>query len=289
MSCSVYLSTGALVGKRNNYNYYEVIRTVPALMSEGVIDASELMVIKLWYEKFPSVLQDFLKEGCKFPVIHSDKDIGTALSDAAVMAQRGEIGSESRRRQSVDMFKQCCEWGEMAGSSRLVLHLWGGLNSDYAVQYNIETLPLFCEIAKQYGIKILCENVPSAKEDPLSNWLRLKDFLGEIGLIFDTRFATCHRQPKETLTDKTVSPYIEHVHISDYRGGLKEFSCLRPVFHPGEGIADFPLMFSYLRNMNVTYTLESPGISGWDDDRTDINTDKIKKSVDFIRQMQSNG
>lgn len=286
MNNEIYLSTGALVERRNNYNYHKVSETVPTLMESGFISGAEFMMIKLYYEIRDEVIKEFLSCGIKFPVIHSDKEIGTFLSDAAVAL--AEDGNESiateRKNAALDMFRFSCETGCMAGSSRLVLHLWGGLNSDKAIDYNAKWLSELVDIAKSYKIKILCENVPSSATDPLSNWRKLQKYFDDIGLIFDTRFATCHRQPKETLTDK-VAEKIEHIHISDYRGGFKEFSCLRPVWHPGEGIADFELIFSLLKKLSYcgTFTLESPGII----EGSEINCEKLKKSLDFIKKMSS--
>lgn len=282
MNNEIYLSTGALVERRNNYNYHKVSEIVPLLTEEGYISGAEFMMIKLYYEIRDEVVREFLGNGVKFPVIHSDKEIGTFLSDAAVaLAEDGDkTFAAERKKAALDMFRFSCETGCMAGSKRLVLHLWGGLNSDKAVDYNAEWLSELLEIARSYGIKILCENVPSSAGDPLSNWKKIESSLDEAGLIFDTRFATCHRQPKETLTDK-IAKKIEHVHVSDYRGGFKEFSCLRPVWHPGEGSADFKLIFSLLKELSYggTFTLESPGII----DGNEINTEKLKKSLSFIK------
>lgn len=282
MKNDVYLSTGSLVERRNGYNYHKVTELVPVLMDEGLISGAEFMMIKLYYEKRDQVLGEFLSAGIKFPVIHSDKDIGSYLSDAAVLLASGGDRFEAMRKkaEALDMLRFSCETGCAAGSKRLVLHLWGGLSSDNAVDYNAEWLPELIEISDSYGLKILCENVPSAHTDPLTNWLKLTPVLDRIGLIFDTRFATCHAQPRETLTS-SVAPKIEHVHVSDYRGGLKEFSCLRPVWHPGEGTADFPLMFSLLKSLSYggSFTLESPGIiSG-----SEIDSQRIRASLRFIR------
>ncbi len=282
MKNEIYLSTGALVERRNGYNYHKVSEIIPLLMDEGYISGAEFMMIKLYYEKRDEVVKEFLSAGAKFPVIHSDKDIGTCLSDAAlILSEGGEREyALNLKEQALDMFRFSCETGCAAGSSRLVLHLWGGLSSDRAVSYNAEWLSELCEIANSYGIRILCENVPSAATDPLTNWHIIEGYTDRIGLVFDTRFATCHRQPRETLTDP-IARHIEHVHISDYRGGLKEFSCLRPVWHPGEGIADFDLMFSLLKALSYggTFTLESPGIISGEE----IDTDNLRRSLAFIR------
>ena len=281
MKNNIYLSTGSLVERRNGYNYHTVTETVPPLMEKGFIEGAEFMVIKPYYDKTKEVIEEFLGAGIVFPVLHSDKEIGTLLSDAAVLTEEGDLSSaKEKKAEAKELFKRCSEMAQMAGSGRVVLHLWGGLSSDKAVKYNIEWFEELLEISDSYGIKVLIENVPSASTDPLTNWKLSERYLDRAGLIFDTRFATCHRQPKETLTD-SIAKKIEHVHISDYVGGLKEFSCLRPVWHPGEGICDFPLIFSLLSELDYkgTFTLESPGITGG----AQINTGRLEESLSFIR------
>ena len=283
MNNEIYLSTGALVERRNGYNYHVVSDLVPRLMDKGYVSGAEFMMIKLYYEKRHEVVKEFLGAGVRFPVIHSDKDIGAYLSEAGVILTEGGDRDEAKKKkdEALDMLRFSLETGNMVGASRLVLHLWGGLCSDKAVDYNAEWLSELVGIARPYGIKILVENVPSTVTDPLTNWKKLEGYFDDIGLIFDTRFATCHRQPRETLT-APLAKKIEHVHVSDYRGGLKEFSCLRPVWHPGEGIADYDLMFGLLRDMDYSgsFTLESPGIiSG-----SEIDEDRLRRSLSFIRQ-----
>ena len=76
------------------------------------------------------------------------------------------------------------------------------------------------------------------------------------------------------------------MHISDYIGGLKEFSCLRPVYHPGEGTVDFALIFSLLKENGYsgTFTLESQGIR----EGNEIDVNMLQKSLEFIRNNAEN-
>lgn len=282
MNNEIYLSTGSLVERRNNYDKNTVTRIIPELLDRGIIDGAELMMIKLYYPKLENVIGMYLDSGITFPVTHCDKEIGTLLSNAAVIRKDSLSESEKLKSEAFELFKVNLEAAAMAGSARLVLHLWGGLSSDRAVKYNIEWLPSLALQAERYGIKILIENVPSAKTDPLSNLRMLpSEMLERCGIVFDTRFATCHRQPGETLSDEKIAPHIEHVHISDYIGGLKEFSCLRPVYHPGEGQADFDLIFSALSSnlYGGSFTLESQGIRSG----TEIDLPCLINSLRFIK------
>lgn len=279
----VYLSMGSLVERRNGYDTDFAKRTICSLIEDGAIDGAEFMFIKLYYGREVALAREFVAAGCRFPTFHTDKDIGAYLADAAAALEEGDrANAEELRAKALNMFRRNCETASEAGSSRLVLHLWGGLNSDRHIEYNAAALGELTEIADGLGLKILVENVPSVVTDPLHNWHVISGALGKVGLVFDTRFATCHDNAAETLSDPAVTPFIEHVHISDYRGGHKEFKCLRPVFHPGEGRADFPLIFSRLSALNYrgTFTLESPAIVG---EGPEPDFDRLKRSLSFVR------
>ena len=282
MKNELYLSMGSLVERRNDFDADEVARTVPALTSDGIIDGAEFMFIRFYYGRAAELARRLLSEGCVFPTFHTDKDIGSILSDAGVSSENDAKEASRLKERALDMFKYNCETAAEAGSRRLVLHLWGGESSDRAISFNISCLDELEETASGFGLRIMVENVPSVVTDPLYNWRMMSSHFGNVGLVFDTRFATCHRQPKETLEDASVLRHIEHVHVSDYRGGLKEFSHLRPVFHPGEGVADFPLIFSLLKNADYSgsFTLESPGII---DEGPAIDRENLKRSLSFIR------
>lgn len=285
----VYFSMGSLVGKKNDYDTTQVARTAPSLLEEGCIDGVEFMFIKLYYGNGPEVARMLLSEGCVFPTFHTDKDIGADLSDAGIALKGGDRETAKKLRAgALDKFRYNCETACEAKSDRLVLHLWGGQNSDFAIDFNVDALPELIEISKEYGKKIIVENVPSSDTDPLTNWKKIARHFGDVGLVFDTRFATCHRNAKETLEDAAVFPYIEHIHISDYIGDKKDFKCLRPVYHPGEGICDFGYIFGRLGETGYggTFTLESRGMTG---DGPEIDVERIKKSLDFIKNSICRG
>ena len=283
MENKLYLSMGALVERRNGYDTEEVARTIPLLTDEGYIDGAEFMFIRFYYGRAEEIAKHLLAEGCRFPTFHTDKDIGAWLSDAGVALGQGEReASEELRAKALDSFRYNCETACAAKSERLVLHLWGGLNSDSAVGFNAAALPEIAEIAEGYGLRVMVENVPSTVTDPLTNLRKIQDMLGRVGVVFDTRFATCHDNAKETLSAEDVTPHIEHVHISDYRGGHKEFKCLRPVFHPGEGRADFGFIFSRLKELGYSgsFTLESPGIVT---EGPEVDRESLRRSLSFIK------
>ena len=241
------------------------------------------MMLPAYYGRGDGVISLVRDCGVPAPVIHCDKDVGTLLSDAGTLYAAGKSeDADGKRDEGLRLFRLNCAFGESLSIPRMVLHLWGGYASDHHVEYNVSMLPELSRIASEHGIRLLIENVPSSRYDPLSNWRRLLPSLGDGGLIFDTRFGQLHDQIREILTDPEIAPRIEHVHVSDFGGGYRDFAALRPILHPGEGTVDFPLAASLLDAMDYrgAVTLESPvmGEEGW-------NTDKLAGTLRYLADL----
>ena len=280
---SPFCSTGTVVDCRNGYNIRYVSELFAPLMEAGIIDGAELMMLTRYYDCPGEVCREWLGAGVRFPVIHCEKNVGTLLSDGAAAAAAGDAAlAASLRRRALEDFQKNCEMGAMAGSSRMVLHLWGGLNSDRHLEYNLSVLPELLSMIRPYGIRLLIENVPSNTNDPLSNWRRLRPFFPQCGLIFDTRFGQLHRQIGETWADTEIASRIEHVHISDIIGAERDFSTLRPILHPGEGMIDFEGFARILRDCGYrgSATLESPVYYGGGADGV-----KLRETLLLLRQL----
>ena len=283
MKRMIYCSTGTTVSRRNGYNFHLVTQLFPQLQQQGIIDGAEFMMIPAYYPQMKAVADEWLGEGLTFPVIHCEKEVGTLLSDAAAAKAAGEsAAADVLLRQALDDFKKNCEMGAMAGSGRMVFHLWGGLNSDGHVEFNISVLPQLMEIIRPYGIQLLIENVPCTTKDPLSNWKSMSMHLDRCGLIFDTRFGFFHRQIENIWQAEDIYPRIEHIHIGDIRGAEKDFSTLRPIYHPGEGMVDFQSVVRRLNEVGYagTVTLESPVATDGGADG-----DKLKASLLYTRNL----
>ncbi len=260
---TILASTGTIVGSANNYGTHLVTKILPALMEEDLISGGELMMLNAYYVRLSHIAAEWNTAGIPFPVIHCEKDVGTLISDAgALYAVQNWEEADASRERAVELFRMNCEMGAMVQASRMVLHLWGGRNSDRYLSTNMEVLAELCEIIRPYKMRLLIENIPSAMLDPLQNWHKLLPFCPEIGLIFDTRFGNLHRQIDKVWADSAIVPHIEHIHISDHIGAERDFSSLRPILHPGEGMIDFDA-FARILDANAyhnTITLESPVI-----------------------------
>ena len=275
-------STGTMVSRYNGFDFRRAIRHVSSFISEGLCDGAELMMLPFYYDKTDEVIRMFREAGVPVPVTHCEKEVGTLLSDSGAAADEDAALAARLRAEAEELFRLNCDAAARAGSAMMVLHLWGGLNSDSHVEYNTDALGGLIEAAGQYGLKLLVENVPCTTHDPLTNWRALGRHLSKCGLVFDTRFATFHRQAKETLSDPGIAARIRHVHIGDVRGEAPDFSAIHPIYQPGDGIADFPMIAKMLRKIGYggSVTLESPAMNG-----SGIVTAARKKSLAYIGRL----
>ena len=287
MKRPLLVSTGALVGRVNGYDLAGALEVIRNVFAQGLCAGLEWMMVTAFYDRQPEVIREMKNAGVPIPVIHFEKDIGTLLSDAGAASDDGSPEEGERlRSEALRLFRLNCAFARELAVPRAVLHLWGGYTSDLHIRHNIEALPALSEIARENGLRLLIENVPSSLGDPLSNWKRLLPFLGDGGLSFDTRFGQLHDQIGEILTDPEAAPRIEHIHVSDFGGGTREFSALRPILHPGEGRVDFPAFARLLDRMGYegAVTLESPVMSP---EGRDVN--KLKNTLRTLGELFCGG
>lgn len=263
----LYCSTGAIIGRVNGYNYRHILRVMPPLCDGVPLDGLELMMLPAYLDRLDEMAREFALAGLHFPIIHADKDIGTWLSTGAAQ------NDAALCRKALDLWATNCEMGQRIGAVQIVLHLWGGLDSDAHLDGNLRALDSMRRRAAESGLEVLIENVPCTTADPITNLTAIHAAFPDQRYVFDTRFASFHRQLDSlTATPWLIGDRLAHVHISDLRDGAeRDFSRLRPILHPGEGGIDFPALLADLiaRGYAGTVTLESPVMSeaGIDDAR----------------------
>ncbi len=285
MKRMILTSTGTMVSRLNGFDYKRALREAAVLCRDGLCRGIELMMLTHYYDKYEDVVAEIRANGLSAPVIHCEKEIGTMLSDAGYHASSGNTAEEEAiRREAMTLFCLNCKIGSLAGSSRMVLHLWGGVNSDCHLDYNIATLGELNAIAADHGLCLLIENIPSVAGDPRSNWHRIlsADAMDKGGFIFDTRFGKLHEQIDAILTDPMLLPRIQHIHISDFGGTYRDFKALRPILHPGEGTVDFPRIAALLDAMDYrnTITLESPVAL-----ENDMDIPKLRQTLAYLNEI----
>lgn len=262
-------STGALVGRVCNYDYSLIAKTMPRLFESNLIDGMEFMMIPYYYDNLNDVCNVVNSCNLFTPYIHCEKDVGVLLSQCNEMAYL----------KALELLKINCEAGCKINAENMVFHLWGGTESDRNIEYNISKLPEILKITKSFGLNLLIENIPCTTHSGLENWKKLYDFLPEISFVFDTRFGAFHDEIDEILNEP-IWDYIKHIHISDYSSYPRDFSKIRPILHPGDGVINFDNIFKGLKSNNYqsTVTLESPVmIEGG------IDYDKLCKTLKYLR------
>ncbi len=265
----LFCSTGTLVGKANGYNYSFIEKSLPLLYQDGIIDGAEFMMIPYYYEILDKVCRAMRESGVPSPIIHCEKDVGVLLSNCT---------SESTKR-ALELLKTNCETGCKINASSMVFHLWGGVKSDYHIEYNISMMSKILEIVSSFGLNLLIENIPCTTYSGLENWRRLYSYLPQIGFVFDCRFGAFHDEINEILTEP-IWDHIKHLHISDYSSYPRDFSKIRPILHPGEGVIDFDELFNGIKanKFSGTITLESPVMTP-----EGIDFEKLKKSLIYVK------
>ena len=267
MKNKLYCSTGTMVGRANGWNHRLFIENGKYIEADGF----ELMMVKAYYEKLATVLRDAEKSGLSFGVIHAEKDIGYYLG-----------GDEEDRAEALRLFRINCEAGRAIGAEKLVLHLWSGPRSDNDLDKNLLMLDSLYDIAQEYGIRLLIENVPCALHDPITNLDRVLEKRPDAQFVYDVRFGAFHEQNDIILSSGALTDSrIDHIHISDYVGPPHDFSSLRPILHLGKGIIGMEtLLPRILKDYHGTLTLESPEIL-----EEGCAVDAINRDLLFIKRF----
>ena len=245
----IYCSTGVMVGKLNDNDYTLIAKHFPILKKNGLIDGAEFMFAHSFYDKLDDIYDVISSINVPFDVIHCDKEIGVMLSEC----------NDEISQKALDMLEINCEFGKKLGAKKAVFHLWGSVNSDSHIEYNISFLPKIIKIFEKYDIQLLIENIPCTCHSGLENWHTIHKIHPNIGFIFDTRFGAFHDEIDKTLSE-SIWDNVKHIHISDYASFPRDFSKIRPILHPCEGVIDFDALFNGLKKVGYheSFTLESP-------------------------------
>ena len=220
----LYCSTGAIIGRVNGYNFRHILRVMPPLCADVPLDGLELMMLPAYLEHLDEMAAEFAAAGLRFPIIHADKEVGTKLSTAAAQKD-STLAAEAH-----ELWGRNCAMGQMVGAGQIVLHLWGGLDSDAHLSGNLTHLDALRRRAAEYGLEVLIENVPCTTADPITNLTAIHAAFPDQRYVFDTRFAAFHGQ-LNSLTDTPwlIGDRLAHIHISDLHDGAeRDFSRLRP-------------------------------------------------------------
>ena len=248
MKHRLLVSSGAIVSRYCDRDFSKFAELAPSIEADGF----EFMMLTAYYGKFDEIINKTRKSGLHFDAFHIEKEIGMLLA-------RGE-GDD--RQTAMALLADNLRFAAALGVSLCVFHLWGGAVSDSRFRNCLSALPEVFALASKYPFTLTIENVPCTTATPYRRLLQLKALFPNIRFTLDLRFAAFHREEKLFLSDNAlVRENVRHLHVSDLSAESRNQRDLRPIVHPGEGCAEFPLLYDFLKKTDLYrgfITVESP-------------------------------
>jgi len=265
----VFCSTGALIGPSNGWDFALLRACADKLECDGY----EFLMYGAWHENADD-LRRFLKDfPAVIPVFHVEKRIGDLIS-------RNEVGDTE---EALRLFQLNCVLARDIGAEKLVVHLWGGLDSDKDIAHNFACYKRLNQISNAYGLVLTVENIVCNVRSPMEHMIALTEWYPDIRFTFDTKMAAFHRQLDLLYQEENQGVFsrIHHMHINDYGGGYKDWKNLRTL-HLGEGNIDFDTLFQFINQSGYCgdFTVEATSY----DQSGSINFESLNRTFRKIRE-----
>ncbi len=264
-------STGAFGRSPDYVDYHAAVR----YGSQLDVDGLELMFYATWYDQIEAIAHALQRSGLRFPVMHTEKNIGVALG-------KSDIGE---RERGVQWLSENCRLASLLDTKVLVLHLWGWPELDDYLENNLVLFSRCLDIAEHYDLTLAIETIPCRHADPLSNVQRAVERDNRCHIALDTEFLAQSNQLDEVFTSAWLwSPQrVQHAHIKDFDGHSFTSDGRRRYLHPGEGSINFTHFFERLkqRNYDGYISLESPAI----DINGLVDIERLQESLQFVKKL----
>ena len=186
----IYLSTGAILGRRNGFDFRVLTEHYNAFHCDGF----EFMMFRDSYDSYariPEWLRACRSRGIRIAAFHADKHIGDLLSDPDELSLSAALA----------LFEKNCEYAAAFGADRVIVHCWGVPDSDKNAPMLYERIGLMLEIAAQYSVEMLIEGIFCTQKSPLFHMKKLAVMYDTLGFTLDTRCAQFHRELYTMLDD----------------------------------------------------------------------------------------
>ncbi|GAC1464017.1 MAG: hypothetical protein PVS3B1_05490 [Ktedonobacteraceae bacterium] len=271
MSESIQLlcSTGAFSRYPDHTGYQAIQKYGPSLK----VDGFEVMFYPAWYKNIEHIAAELQATGLRFPAMHTEKSIGTALGQA----------DPARHEHGVEQLAENCRLGSLLGCKLVVLHLWNWPELDDDLEKNLSLLDKCYDVAESYNIELALETIPGRHFDPLTNIQRALGRDARSHFALDTEFLYNYQQLETIFATPWLwqGERVHHIHIKDSLG-QPYIDGQRVYLHPGEGLINFARFFEQLQARGFTgnVSLESPALTS----DGEVNVKQIQASLDFIRQ-----
>ena len=272
MAHLILCSTGAVVGRLNGRDHRLIMRYAPLLRCDGM----EFMMYNSWYENHLAVARELAASGVAFPVMHVEKSVGDRIS----RDQPGDVESAERE------FTKNCEAANVIGARRLVLHLWGGVDSDRHIGRNIAEYARLAETARKHSLELTVENVVCSGAAPMTHLSALRALYPDAAFTIDTKMAAFHDQlalfARPEWAWMWMERRIRHLHVNDYGGGYMDWASLKTLFI-GDGHIDFVPFFETAGQFAYEDFLTCECTAMRPDGSVDI--DRLNQSLDAVRAL----
>ena len=266
MAHSILCSTGAVVGRLNGRDHRLIMRYAPLLRCDGM----EFMMYDTWYEDRLAIARELAASGISFPVMHVEKTVGDRIS---------RDGPGDTENALLD-FEKNCEAANVIGARRLVMHLWGGVDSDRHIEHNLAMYARLSEEAREHGLELTVENVVCSHADPMGHLKSLRAQYPDAAFTIDTKMAALFSRPEWAWL--WTEQRIRHLHVNDYGGGYMDWASLRTLFI-GDGNIDFIPFFETAGRYGYDGFLTCECTAMRKDGSVDI--DRLNGNLDAARAM----
>jgi len=272
MNIPVYASTGAFITRKNGRNIRLVETVAPLIAADGF----EFLMFDSWNDQIGEIRSVLKNAPVSFPVIHTDKSIGDALSE------KGRDGEDD----AVRILSRDIETALFIGAKKLVVHLWNGPSADRRFDEFLPAASRLFSLAESAGLEMTIENVISSEHLALERLRSLALYDSRLTFTYDTKMA--HLKNENALLSENEWQFlfkdqkITHLHVnassvSRHSGGRLT------VLHMGEGDVDFESFFRLVRQSSFagTATVESTSVR----DDGSIDAEKLNRTLTRVREM----
>ncbi len=265
----ILCSTGGIIGRPNGRDITLLKECAEKLECDGF----EFMMYSTWYDCIDKV-RDFVRSvDALTPVFHVEKQVGNLISR----------NREGDTQKALELFDINCALAGDLGAEKLVLHLWGGIDSDKDIDHNIEVFGSLLPMAERRGLLLTVENVVCNHFDPMTHLNTLVSVFPDISFTFDTKMAQFHRQTGLLYDEKNahIVSRVRHLHVNDYGGGYMDWANLKTL-HIGDGNVAFNTFFSFVKKIGYQgdFTVEATSF----DENGIIDFDSLNKDFRKIKE-----
>lgn len=266
----VFVSNGALITRWNGRDF----RLLPELVRQLDADGVEFLMYESWNDTVAELRRFLAASGLRFPIAHTDKQIGELLS------QSGQAAFE----EALKLYDRDLCTADALGAKKLVLHLWNGPCSDSRFDESLPILGELYELAEKRGLLLTIENVTCRENLSLSHLDTIHSRYPEARFTYDTKMALLHDENRllesERFSYLMRDGLISHLHMNDSRtdaGGNR-----LPILHIGDGAVDFSAFFTFVKacGFSGTATVESTSVNT---DGT-VDLEKLNRSLQRVRE-----